>query len=377
MEKIMTFRERFLGVMEYKPVDRIPNHEVGVWPQTIERWKKEGLDVTKHNWNWFVGDEAFNMDRREYIPVSFGMMPAFNPEVLERTDRYEIIRHRNGVVTKALITGTVGGTRASMDQYLSFPVENPKDFRELKKRYDSSSKERYPEDWMNNIDRWNNREHVLILGKNCSTLGFYWRAREWMGTENVCYAWYDEPELMHEMMQFIKEFTIEVATPVLDKVTPDYIFINEDMSMKNGPLLSPDTYKEFIYPHMRELVDFFKKKGVKYVVVDTDGNCEKLLPMLMDAGVDGIWPLERAAGMDPMDIRRKFGKSLRLWGGVDKRELAKDKKAIYEHLKSLVPIVEDGGFIPTVDHLVPPDVSYENFLYYMAKKQELLEGRFK
>jgi hypothetical protein len=373
----MTGRERFLGVMEYKPVDRIPNHEVGVWPQTIERWKNEGLDVTKHNWNWFVGDEAFNMDLREYIPVNFGMVPSFTAEVLERTDRYEIIRHRNGVVTKALIDGTVGGNRASMDQYLSFPVENIKDFRELKKRYNPTAKERYPENWMDNIDRWNKRDNVLILGKNCSTLGFYWRAREWMGTENVCYAWYDEPELMHEMMEFIKEFTIEVATPVLDKVTPDYIFINEDMSMKNGPLLSPDTYKEFIYPHMRELVDFYKKKGVKYVVVDTDGNCEKLLPMLMETGIDGIWPLERAAGMDPMDIRKKFGKGLRLWGGVDKRELAKDKKAIYEHLKSLVPIVEDGGFIPTVDHLVPPDVSYENFLYYMEKKQELLQGRFK
>ena len=77
-----------------------------------------------------------------------------------------------------------------------------------------------------------------------------------------------------------------------------------------------------------------------------------------------------------MRLRKKFGKSLRLWGGVDKRELAKDKQAIDNHLRALLPIVEEGGYIPTVDHTVPPDVSLENFLYYMERKQALLAGKF-
>jgi uroporphyrinogen decarboxylase len=155
------------------------------------------------------------------------------------------------------------------------------------------------------------------------------------------------------------------------------VFINEDMAMKNGPLLSPGQYKEFIFPHMRRLVDFFKSKGIPYVAVDTDGNSEPLLPMLLEAGVDAIWPMERAAeDQDPTELRRKYGKDLRLWGGVDKRELAKGFDAIENHLASLLPIVEDGGFIPTVDHLVPPDVSYENFKYYMRRKQDLLRGKF-
>jgi uroporphyrinogen decarboxylase len=78
--------------------------------------------------------------------------------------------------------------------------------------------------------------------------------------------------------------------------------------------------------------------------------------------------------MDPLAIREKYGRALRLWGGVDKRELTRDKAAIDAHLRSLLPLVEDGGFIPTVDHLVPPDVPLENFNYYMERKQRLLRA---
>jgi uroporphyrinogen decarboxylase len=96
----------------------------------------------------------------------------------------------------------------------------------------------------------------------------------------------------------------------------------------------------------------------------------------MEAGVDAIWPMERAANMDPIKLRRKFGKDLRLWGGVDKRELTKTKENIDKHLASLYPLIEEGGFIPTVDHTVPPDISLENFRYYMKRKMDLLSGKF-
>ena len=374
----MTERERFLSLMEYKTPDRIPNHEVGVWAQTKVRWEQEGLDSASHQWNWFEGDPAWDMDKREYLPVNYGLVPGFEEEIIEETERYLIKRHTSGIVTKALKTGSVGNSRSSMDQYLSFPVESPGDFKKLKNRLIVDIDSRYPENWIDNTSQWNNRNHVLVMSKNCGTKGFYWRAREWMGTENLCYAWYDEPELMHEMMEFIADFTIELSKPMLEKTVPDYVFINEDMAMKNGPLLSPAQYREFIFPHMKRLVDFFKGMGVPYAVVDTDGNSEPLIPQLLEAGVDAIWPVERAAeDQDPMELRKKYGRDLRLWGGVDKRELAKEKKDIDRHLASLIPIIEDGGFIPTVDHLVPPDVSLENFEYYMMRKRQLLRGEFK
>ena len=145
--------------------------------------------------------------------------------------------------------------------------------------------------------------------------------------------------------------------------------------MKTGPLLSPKTYKTFIYPHLKRVVEFYKSHGCRYVAIDTDGNPEALVPMFMDAGVDILWPLERAAEQDPARLRAKFGQSLRLWGGVDKRVLARGPEAIDAHLREMQPLVDAGGFVPTVDHTVPPDVSWQNFRHYMANKEKLLQGK--
>ena len=373
----MNDRERFIGVIEYEAVDRVSNYELGGWPQTVERWLQEGVPADQMTFgNWFVGEDYIGLDRREYINVNFNMIPAFDVEVLERTERYEIVRSSIGIVSKALIDGSIGGGRMSMDQYLSFPVENIDDFREMKKRYIAGIEERYPQNWKENLlPEWQNRDHVLALGHNCSACGFYWRAREWMGTENLSFAWYDQPDLMHEMMEFYADFTIACAKPILAETDVEYFNLNEDFAMKNGPLLSPDTFRKFIFPHLKRLVEFFKSNGTRYIMLDSDGNPEALIPMLMDAGVDIIWPLERASDMDPVRIRKKFGKDLRLMGGVDKRELAKGKAKIDEHLRQLAPLVEEGGFIPHVDHTVPPDISWENFIYYMDVKRRLLEGK--
>jgi len=372
----MTNRENFLAVMEYKKADRVPNWEVGVWAQTVDRWESEGLDRRLLKWDWFTGEDYFELDNREFIPINLGMSPEFPEEIIEKTDQYEIIRNGKGIVTKALIEGSVGRARMSMDQYLSFPVETLKDFEALKPRYIAGQHNRYEQGWKEfRVPGWKNRQHVLIAGRNCSTLGFYWRAREWMGTENLSYAWYDDPALCDAMMEFVADYTIGMLRPVLSEIAVDYIFINEDMAMKSGPLLSPDHYRRFIFPHMRRLVDFIKSKGVPYVIVDTDGNSEPLIPLLLEAGVDGIWPIERASeDQDPVMLRKKYGKNLRMWGAVDKRCIAAGGKIIDEHLRAMIPLIEEGGFIPTVDHLVPPDISLENFCYYMKQKRKLLKG---
>ena len=101
-----------------------------------------------------------------------------------------------------------------------------------------------------------------------------------------------------------------------------------------------------------------------------------MIPHFMDAGVDTIWPLERASNVDPLAWRRRFGRSLRMWGGVDKRVLPRGADAIKAHLRAFIPLIEEGGFIPTVDHTVPPDVSWDHFRRYMDLKRALLRGDF-
>ena len=371
----MDHLERFLAVMEYQPVDRVPNWELGVWPQTRLRWEREGLGPTSLHWDWFAGEGALGLDPREFIPFRGNMLPPFEYETLDEDERTITFRDEKGMVRQALKEGAIGRARMSMDHFIGFPVQSPEDWQRLKKRFDPSSPQRYEPNWETlRVPGWRNRRHPLVFGPNCSTLGFYWFLRELMGTEGLSYAWYDQPELVHDIVELHAEFLIEAARPTLERTTLEYVCLNEDMAMKSGPLLSPRTYKAFIFPRLKRVIDFLKSHGVRYVAIDTDGNPEPLIPLLLDAGVDIIWPLERAANQDPLRLRKQYGRSLRLWGGVDKRVLAQGPAAIDEHLKTLIPLIDEGGFIPSVDHTVPPDVSWSNFQHYMEGKARLLRG---
>lgn len=371
----MNHLERFLAVMEYRPVDRVPNWELGVWGQTQDRWEAEGLDPQSLHWQWFPGEAVLGMDPREFIPFNGSMLPPFEYEVYEEDERTITFLDAKGMVRRALKEGSAHGTRPSMDHFISFPVKEMRDWQEVKKRLDPTGPQRHEPNWQElRVEGWRNRRHPLIFGPNCTTLGFYWFARELMGTEALSYAWYDQPKLAHDIMESHADFLIEAARPVLEQTTVEYICLNEDMSMKTGPLLGPRTYKEFIYSRLKRVVEFFKGHGVRYVAIDTDGNPEVLVPLLMDAGVDILWPLERAADQDPVRLRRQFGRSLRLWGGVDKRVLTQGPEAIDAHLQAMRSLIEEGGFIPTVDHTVPPDVSWPNFRHYLESKARLLRG---
>jgi len=371
----MTHRERFESVMQHVPCQAVPNWELGVWGHTKERWIQEGLLEDEVIWDWFQGDPYWGMDLREFVPVRMGMEPAFEVEILEKTDRYETVRHGSGVVTKALIQGTVAGTRSSMDQYVRFPVETMRDFEALKKRYLPNPISRYPKDWESQVSAWNDRAHVLVLGVNCC-IGFYGVARQWMGTENLSLAFYDQPRLCEAMFEFIADFFIELTGPILKKVHFDYFNFFEDLAYKTGPLIGPAHFQRFVYSHYQRAIEHLKSHGVSYISLDSDGNTETLLPLFLEMGMDTHWPFERAAGMDPVRIKRQYGKDLRIWGGVDKRALAKGNLEIEKALMELAPLMETGGFIPTVDHTVPPDVSLEHFRYYMKRKKALLTGRF-
>ncbi|MGI6380107.1 MAG: uroporphyrinogen decarboxylase family protein [Anaerolineae bacterium] len=370
--------ERFIACMEYQPSDRRPNHELGVWPQARTLWMSEAPEAAAtFQWRWFHEEDAIGLDKRDYIPVNYDLVPPFQHEVIEETERYEVYRSNKGIVHRALKEGTDAGGRMCMDQYISFPVETPDDWAKLKReRLIPALDARYPADLDERIAGWKERDYPLVLGENCAANGFYWRAREFMGTEALSLAWYDYPEMMHDMMEWFVDFIIETSLPVLEKIDVEYFVLNEDLSMKSGPLLSPATYRKFILPRLKRLVSTLKDHGVRYIALDTDGNPTVLVSQFMEAGVDILWPLERASEISPVTLRQQFGKELRLWGGVDKRVLPHGPEAIKAHLLELAPLIEEGGYIPTIDHTVPPDVSFENFMYYIEFKQYLLAGEF-
>ncbi len=371
----LTPLERFRRLMRYEPVDRLPNWELGVWPQAADRWLAEGLPPDKVRGDWFSGLPALDHDPKIFAPLNFKLHPCFERLVIEEDEHYEVVRNSLGVVTRALKEGAVGGGRMCMDQYLKFPVENAEDFHLLRKRLDPTDPARYPADWDERVAAWRQRDCPLVLGTNCSC-GFYWAAREWMGTERLSEAFYDQPRLVHEMMEFHADFVIELTRRARADIEFDYLTLNEDLAFKSAPLLSPACFRQFIMPPLKRLIDELKRHGVRYVALDTDGCPERLIAMMMEAGVDILWPIERAAeNNDPRELRRRFGRSLHLWGGVDKREVARGPAAIDAHLAELRPLVAEGGFVPTLDHTFPPDISREAFEHYCRAKAALLTCR--
>jgi uroporphyrinogen decarboxylase len=279
-----------------------------------------------------------------------------------------------GRTRRARLSGTVAGTRMSMDQYLRFPVANRKDFLALRWRYEGAVEERYPADWEALVGRLRGTDNPVCLLSAYGEFGFYSMLRNWIGTEPLSYLFYDDPALIHECLEFLCDYIIRLLTPAVREVGFDFIWIHEDLAGKGGPLIGPNLFREFLLPCYLRYLAFLKSNGVEVVLVDTDGDFEALIPLFLEAGVDGFNPMEVAAGMDPVRMRREYGRSFCMVGGVDKREIAKGKREIDAQIARIAPLVEQGGYIPWIDHAIPPDVSLANFEYYLEQKRKIIFG---
>ena len=202
--------------------------------------------------------------------------------------------------------------------------------------------------------------------------GFFWVPRELLGIEAHMYAFYDEPELLHAINDYILEIYRTKLLKVIDLVQPDVIYFMEDLSGKNGPMVSPDCFEEFVADYYRALIPLFKEHGVGNVFVDTDGDFVRLIPNFMDAGVDGFLPMDVNAGMDIVEVRKQFPK-LKFIGSFNKLEIAKGPAAIDKEFDRILPVIRGGGYIPGSDHQVAPSTSLENYKYYIKKLRKIME----
>jgi len=166
------------------------------------------------------------------------------------------------------------------------------------------------------------------------------------------------------------DFCCACGERALREADLDYVLLWEDMAYKTGPHISPDMFRRFMMKPYKKLTGFIRDHGVDLIFVDSDGDSGPLIPLWMEGGVNGFYPIERVAGMDAVSLRKQYGRELRLMGGIDKRAMAEGPKAIDRELANVAPLLRDGGFIPWCDHHVPPDVSLEHYQYYVRRMQE-------
>jgi len=149
--------------------------------------------------------------------------------------------------------------------------------------------------------------------------------------------------------------------------------MGEDICYNHGLLISPDMVQEFLFPYYRAVVSGARarQKEKLHFFVDSDGWVGPAIPLYREVGMDGMFPFEVASGCDVVKIGEEWP-DLVMQGGIDKRVLAAGKPAIEAFLQRVVPpLVKRGGYVPTCDHGVPDDVSYENYMHYRRRLCEL------
>jgi len=207
------------------------------------------------------------------------------------------------------------------------------------------------------------------LGIHCgSMIGII---RNILTFEGLAYATYDYPEMVEDMVETVCVLVEDFLDQVLPHIDFDYASNWEDICFKNGPIVSVDFFKNVVMPRYKRLSKKLHAAGIDLWYSDCDGDVRPILPYFLEGGINCLFPFEVNGCAHPAELLKEYGKDLRIMGGVDKIELAKGPQAIKAYLKTLVPLVERGGYIPFCDHRCPPNVKPEDYLYYLDLKEQM------
>ena len=365
----MTERDRYLETILFGNPDKIPF--VPGFPRlsTKKRWQAEGMpqDV---DWQAYVWDRiGVPLPSAKPLPpfsVNFRMDPIFEEKILRHENGHFVVQDWMGATTEISDEYDCTYIRNAIDfvtrRWLKFPVETREDWEEMKKRFDPDLASRVPAITPQERAALAARERVLSLSFN----GPFWQLREWMGFENLCMAFIDQPAFVAEMIGFWEAFVFRVMQRVFDAhVVPDSVFISEDMAYKAHPMISPAMTREFLLPTYKRWITFLKQQGVKVIDMDSDGYVADLIPIWIEAGFSVNDPVEVAAHNDIVLYRQLYGNRMAFRGGIDKRAIAAGGEQIKSELHRVLPhMLKLGGYIPECDHGVPHDISLDAFIDY-------------
>jgi hypothetical protein len=192
-------------------------------------------------------------------------------------------------------------------------ITDEKSYEEIKKYLYPEESLRYIKKAAAELKEMHDRGEIII---RLWLDGFFWFPRTLFGIENHMYAFYDHAELMHRINEDLADFHIRTLDKLFEVITPDMSGFAEDMSYNHGPMLSYKLFKTFVEPYYLKVVPVLKEHGVK-VLVDTDGFVEDMIPWLLESGIEGVYPLERQAGVDINRIRANYP-GLLMMGAYDK-----------------------------------------------------------
>lgn len=355
----MTQRDRFNAQMHYKPFDRTVNMEFGYWSENYTQW-----DLFRDNGihNEGEANRFFAFECPGGVGGCIDLYPGFEQKVIEEKENTVIRVDGNGLIYESAKDG-----HSTIPRYLGSSIKTPDDWKRVKERsFDRNADCRKVN--FENLDRWVRDDRDFPIGVNCGSM--IGRIRDMLTMEGLAYAIEDYPDMVEDMV----ETRCLLVEDYLDAVLPRYHFDFatgwEDICCKNGPLVQMDFFKSVIFPRYKRIGDKLHQYGVDIWYTDCDGDVRPLVPYFLEAGINCLFPYEVNSCVHPGRLLDEFGGEMRVMGGFDKIAMIQGKDAIKAYMKSLEPYVAKGGFIPFCDHRCPPDVTPENYLYYLDLKEK-------
>jgi uroporphyrinogen decarboxylase len=361
----MTGRERFNRQLHYQPVDRCFNMEFGYWEENYKLWPMFVENGITTEWQ---ANEYFNFDRIEMRGGNIWLNPSFAGQVIEERETTTVIMNEDGVLAEVAKTGG-----ASIPHYIKPSVVTPDDWQRVKDerlRRDDPARKVDIEKLKTETPPDRDFPVGVWVG---SMIG---KIRDMLTFEGLAYAMYDYPEMVEDMV----ETSCALVEDYLDQALPhaqfDYAAGWEDICFNNGPIVSVDFFQNVVAPRYKRISRKLQAAGIDIWYIDCDGDVRPILPAMMDAGINCLFPYEVNGCAHPSQLFATYGRELRIMGGVDKMQLGKGRDAIKACLESLAPLVERGGYIPFCDHRCPPNVNPDDYLYYLDLKEEMF-GRIR
>ena len=353
-------REEYLDYMTFQRNDRPLFTEIfGPLVGLKEEWKAQGATPEELDLSAF----RYRCWSRGAVPVNTGWLGGAEEEIIEETDEHIIGRDRYGRRVK-LCKGT-----ATLPLPLDHPVRTMDDWLKIKHHYEFSA-ERFTPGWVETAKAHLAEGRVLYV----SIPGGFDEPRQLMGEEQLCIAYYTQPELIHDMLRTIGDTAFQVLDQVTAAVPIDELSVHEDMAGKSGPLAGPRQWEEFITPYYRQLWDLAASRGTRLFLLDSDGDMNGVISSLLDAGINTLHPMEPAANMDIVKTREQYGTRLAFEGGIDKHVIRRSKEEIVAELEyKIPPMVRSGGCVLALDHRIPNGTPLEHYRFYMRKAWEILD----
>ncbi|HET6485980.1 MAG TPA: uroporphyrinogen decarboxylase family protein, partial [Spirochaetia bacterium] len=329
------------------------------WGQTLDRWRTESgiadLSVPRY----------FGLDPGFVVPkLEMGPLPHFEERVVSEDPEFITAIDYRGILRRDRRDG------ASMPEWIGHPVKGPEDWARYKAERLQGPGTRVPD--LTAFRCAAERDGACVqLGE--FPWGVFGTLRDIVGAEECLLAFYDYPEMVQDIIDTNVQLWLRVYEEAVGQIRVDHIHIWEDMSGRQGSLISMEMLERFMMPSYDRIVAFARSHGIPLVSVDTDGQVAELVPAMMRHGINVFMPFEVQAGNDVLRYRGLYP-GLGIMGGLDKSALAKGKAEIHRELDRAEKMLARGGWVPGFDHLIPPDVPWASFEYAVKELRRLVFG---